>query len=215
MTSAGQVRDVERKTWLTTVLASTAVAVGCCIFIGHDMLRGHLAFRFGYWASPFSVFSYEEVLMHGVTVIWRYLASPFLTCAAATYALHRYCRSSIRRTIAIALGALFGLVAAVTPTPMAHFVLDFLVSYWRATLHFIFLAVLVASVEYSSGNLFYREKRLGIVIILAGWLYVLWLSARLVGPGCCAFPSATLRLKSGQAEQYSFIAQHEIGRAHV
>jgi hypothetical protein len=87
-------------TWWNAAITSTAIAIGCVLFIGHETLASRLQLFFGYQPTPFSIYSYDEVLMVGVDTIFRVLG-PFFLLAALLALLIRSALSDGTRRILV------------------------------------------------------------------------------------------------------------------
>jgi hypothetical protein len=197
-------------TWLNAAVASTAIGIGCVLFVGHETLASRLQLFFGYQATPFSIYNYDEVLMVGVDTIFRILAPYFLMSGLIVLLIHHGFSARMRRIMVVLLAIPLALLLLVTPMAVGHKARLFMLPHWKWALMTVFLAIIASTVELLSGNLKIPVANWILTgLVITGWAFVLWFSPRMVPIQLGCFPKATIRFNDGRTQSYSFLAERQ------
>jgi hypothetical protein len=193
-----------------TLVASSALIAALCFYSGHEFLAARLRINYGFHGPALSIYSYEELLMVGVTIVAGYLAPNFLLSLALAYIIHWRLPAVPRKILAIALVLCFSIVPVLTPTPLFHPFRWWLSAYWWHFIRLSYVALLLGALEHSAGNFLSRLPRKPVAtFIVLEFLYLVWLTPRLLPDVPNSLQHVQISMRDGTSVQGVLLSQRE------
>jgi len=199
-----------------SLLASTAVVLGVSIWCGHASYSAFLIGRFGYHGSVFVVYSHEEILMKGASLLLNQFSLDSVLAALAAYGLHVIAsRRRIRHLPAAFAGLYTSFVALVVVSGVANFWPDDSYAWLTRNSHTIFLAVFICllypTIAILTGRFLCRvETWARVGVLLAGWLFALVYFPFFISGGHDCPPVAKVTFKdSKDAVDFRFLNRRD------
>jgi hypothetical protein len=211
----GELSLTTRLSLLETLVASAALVVGGCLFVGYKALAFTLYYQLGYTGSIFLLVPYEQVLMQGVDTVVNYCSDKFAVAATAAYLLFRVVPPRRKKALAYTSVWLY-LVLVIAIQIFEYlgrgaFVFQLLRQYDFAVVTTLLAVGVLATAVVAKGMIAWLStpaRRFGLVVLI--WAYACVLVPAVArGAG---FPAATATIVfKDKHQEVGFYFQHREG----